>query len=184
VPEQFLIEGAPQTALEKGIEIGMIERLTAIAAQGSRCAHELRRVHGQRAGFICAENVDGAEGMDGGEILDDETAAGERQGSAGEIDVDDHWQQFRGETDDNCQGEKQGAGPVSLERAVDKKDKRSEHGDKAEEHPAYFFDTALEDGLGAVATQFIGNAAQPSAVSGGDDNADAGSLDDVGTHVT
>jgi len=90
VLEDGVVERALDAGLEMAIEVGKLQNGVAGAALEIDVLIENDFTFGKRAGLIGAEDIDAAEILDGGQLLDEDFFARHAPGSLGEGDGDDH----------------------------------------------------------------------------------------------
>ena len=177
------VEQVFQPGLVEAVQPGVAQHPLAASAEriGVALQHDL--VLSQGAGLVGAQNVHGAEVLDGVQAFDDHLLARQLHRPFGQRRGDDHRQHFRRQPDRHRQREQRRFPPVALGVAVDQQHDRRHHQHKADQQPADLADAALEGvRLLLLAGDALRQLAEIGAAAGADHHRQRGAADHVGAH--
>ena len=116
------IQRAADSGLELTVEVGQCQGPVGGLSEIIDGGVEDHLSGGQSAGLIAAEDIDGAEILNRGEMLDDDMLAGHTHGAAGESDGGDHGKKLGRQADRQRHGENEGFEGVFVHRDADDED--------------------------------------------------------------
>ena len=154
----------------------MAQHARVLATVGVEIALQHDAVLGERASFVAAQYVHGAQVLDSGQLLDDDLAAREVLGTLRQAGGDDDGEHLRGDAHGHARRKQQRVDGAALGDGVDDKD-----GGGHDEHKAYqqhrdARDAAVKGALLAAAVEHLGDAAQVGVRTRGHDDGHRGAV--------
>ena len=179
VREDRPVEQVPQPGLVIAVHVRIPEHVVAFAVRDVHVLFEDDAVLGERAGFVRAEDVDGAEVLDRVEPLDDDLLFRHGHRAFGQVHRHDHRQHFRGEADGDREAEEKRYHPVAFRDPDDEKNDAHHDDHEADHQPREPGDPAVEARLHAPAGEFFGERSELRANPGIHDDAARGTAQHV-----
>ena len=136
-------------ALMTAVQPGQLQHTVIGCARQVEVMRQDDPVLGQCAGLVRAQNIHGAEVLNGVQAFHHHLAARHGHGALGQVGRHDHRQHFRGQPDRDGQGEQEGVHPVALGEAVHQQHDGNHHQHEADQQPADAVDAPVERCLGA-----------------------------------
>ena len=164
------VERALDPRLEEAVQVEQPQDILVVVAADAHVAVEHDLAFGQRAGLVAAEDLDAAEVLDGRELFDEDLLLGHPPGTLGQGDRDDRRHHLGGHADRERDREEERLEQRAVEKDVDQQDEEDEGHDDPRDHQPEVADAPTELGLRRPRRQPLGDLAEGSFASGGDDD--------------
>lgn len=153
------VDRVPETALVISVQVG--EEGDSVAGPPVDAQSRVQAHHalGEGPGLIDAEDIHGADVLDGRQAFDDHFFAGHPARPLRQVDVDDRRQELPGQAHGQGQGEQERLQHRAVEVDVHREDGEHEEQGDLQEQVAETADAPLELGLGRAAGQALGDPA-------------------------
>ena len=177
-----LVHLVAQARLVVAVVEGQLQHPLVLAAFQVHVFFQEDPVLGQGAGLVGAEDVHGAEVLDGPQPLHDDLVAGHGHGPLGKVRGHDHREHLRREPHGHGHREEERLHPVMLGDAVDGKHRGHHDQHEADHQPTDFVHPQVEVGLDSLPDHTTGQGAEVGVAACGNHHGDGGAAHHVGAH--
>jgi hypothetical protein len=146
VRQNRAVEDVLEPGLKVAVEVGQHQDVVVLVELNIAVLFQHHAIHGQRSSLVRAQNVHGAEVLDGVQALDDDLLLRHRDGALGKAHRHDHGQHFRRHAHGHGQREEEGFVPVVPGEAVDEENQRNHHDHESDHQPGEAADALVEAG--------------------------------------